>query len=320
MLAGDVFTQAGVTMVKRQATCWYAFSQWSPQGMLDMTYRCDKIGHFFMTVMLDNTTVQGSPTELHVRSGTVNAANSHASGGVLDQANITARDNATFFVNVVDNTNNPIEGNDARVTVQENGVLVAGVKADYQGATVPGRYRVTLPLTKAGDNAITILVNDQPINAAVRHVMVLPTVADPKTTVATGDGFKGGDTDDMLTVTVQLRDRYSNDLHSPGAHNVTGNFRHATMAESGTVKVTDKADGTFLIEFTTSTSGKWFLDLKLDNVDISGSPFDVTIAYRMGALTLVGIAGGAVGLLLIIGAAFFFIRRRNRPKFTWERL
>jgi hypothetical protein len=34
---------------------------------------------FFAQVMLDNTTVQGSPTELHVRSGTVNAANSHAS-------------------------------------------------------------------------------------------------------------------------------------------------------------------------------------------------------------------------------------------------
>ncbi len=45
-----------------------------------------------------------------------------------------------------------------------------------------------------------------------------------------------------------------------------------------------------------------------------------TLAWRMSTFSLVAIAGSAVGLLLLIGAAFVFIRRRRRPQFTWERL
>jgi hypothetical protein len=67
------------------------------------------------------------------------------SGGIFDQQNITARDNASFFVvrggralsrcgittigqNVVDATNNPIEGNDARISVQQDMKNIVGVK------------------------------------------------------------------------------------------------------------------------------------------------------------------------------------------------
>jgi hypothetical protein len=38
--------------------------------------------------------------------------------------------------------------------------------------------------------------------------------------------LQGGDTEDMLTVTVQLKDKYGNDLTSPGPHNVTGAWQH----------------------------------------------------------------------------------------------
>lgn len=60
---------------------------------------------------------------LHVRSGTVSAAGSRANGGVLDAPiNITARTDASFELNVVDATLNPIEGDDAHISITSNGV------------------------------------------------------------------------------------------------------------------------------------------------------------------------------------------------------
>lgn len=97
-------------------------------------------------------------------------------------------------------------------------------------------------------------------------------------------------------------------------------MRHTSSPEQGTTKVVDNGDGTFRIDFSSSASGQWELDVLLDSAPIAGSPFTVTLAWRMSTISLVAIAGSAVGLLLLVGAAFVFIRRRRRPQFTWERL
>ena len=206
---------------------------------------------------------------------------------------MTARLDAQFDLAVVDASQNPIEGDDAHVAVKLGDAPLAGVNATYLGPAQPGRYSVVLPLTKAGDNVLTVLVNEQPIADAVRHVTVVAAAASNRTTTASGGGLAGGDTDDVLSVVVALHDAFDNALAASAAHNVTAAMRHQSAPESGSTRVTNRGDGTFLVEFWSSASGAWLLDVLLDGSPIAGSPFAVTLAWRMSTLSLVAIAGSA---------------------------
>lgn len=163
-----------------------------------MRYTCARTGNFMMSVLVNSVPIAGGPWAVHVRSGSVSASGSRASGGVLEQASVAARVDASFELAVVDAQQNPIEGDDAHVSVQLNGTALLGVNATYLGPAVQGQYRVVLPLTRAGDNTLTILVNNQPISDAVRHVVVTPAAASNATTTADGAGLSGGDTEDIL--------------------------------------------------------------------------------------------------------------------------
>jgi hypothetical protein len=88
----------------------------------------------------------------------------------------------------------------------------------------------------------------------------------------------------------------------------------------GETEVTDEHNGQFKVAYRSATSGAWYLDVKLDEAPIAGSPFDITLAWALSTGALVGIAGAALGLLLLIGGAFFFMKKRRSNKYTWERL
>jgi hypothetical protein len=130
---------------------------------------------------------------------------------------------------------------------------------------------VTFPLTKEGDNTLSILVDELPIGNAMRHINVLPAAASPSHCTASGD-YAEAKASQWLTLTVQLLDEFDNPLHSSN-HTVTAQMHHTTQADTGEVTIDNNHDGTYTVRVLPISSGQWRIDIQVDGTAIAGSPF-----------------------------------------------
>jgi len=212
---------------------------------------------------LDWEHIKNSPIDVVIKAGT-DASHCIAEGpglkdGILDtfpaEFTIFARDRDDqpiteggdpFEVKVLDPEGNPCE-----VSIKDNG---------------DGTYAVVYQPDGAGPHTVHVTLDDVPIKDCPKTIHVKPG-AWPRNSYIEG-----------FSLIIRTRDKRDKNIPEGGQDiKCIITDPHGNHVE--TLKLTDRGDGTYLIEYSLPpVEGKYLISCTVDNKEIRGSPFEQTVA------------------------------------------
>jgi adhesin/invasin len=202
-----------------------------------------------------------------------------ASGGVspsqstlgVNTSSITASSGGsavTVTVTAKDQFGNPVSG--VTVSLSATG---SGNTINQPGVTNgSGVTTGTISSTVAGTKTISAVVDGVPINPT-QVVTVGPAAVNAAASTAAVPS--GGSAGNPTTITVQGKDQFGNDVTTGGA---TVELTVSGSNTAGPITAIDNGDGTYTVSYTPTSSGPDQLDITLNGLPISGSPFGTTVA------------------------------------------
>jgi invasin-like protein/filamin/ABP280 repeat protein/Big-like domain-containing protein len=178
----------------------------------------------------------------------------------------TAGSATTITIRLKDEFDNPATGAAARLAV-----TVQGANSASGGVTEAGGGAYTFSYTPlvTGTDQISVLLDGAGIPGSPFSSTVSAGPADAAHTTASVPGSFVFAT----TFTVTARDAQNN-LLARG-----GDVVAMTVQETGVLPVTDNADGTYSAFFAPGTTGTYHVDITINGVAISGSPFTTTRVF-----------------------------------------
>jgi hypothetical protein len=273
------------------------------------------VGHYVVEILLEvngaKTAVRGSPYNvLVIDLAPIDPFRCHprtppsvAQAGAVEQFSVIARDT---------NGNTLTAGADEFVVaLSQAGFPVGASTVTYGGDD--GEYMIEFITTKSGV-PLSVSVKTAPPGSPLANILgspftvfVQPGAVFPANCDAVGPGVVGGVTGQLVSFLIIEQDAWNNDRGittanlQPTAH-FTGSNTIITIAKN--------KNGTWTGTYTLP-SGDKYLTVKIDGVDISGSPFLVR-STSAGVLSGGADAGTLLGIAAAIAAgAFCFHRYRQ---------
>jgi hypothetical protein len=257
-------------------------------GQYQVDVTVNTAGTYLLNVNPGGVHVTGSPFALVIAPAATSATACLTSGAGFTTA--TAGVTASFTVTARDALNNArTVGGDSVSAVISNGVITVPAAVTDEGN---GGYTVRYTPTASGAHTVSVVVNGTPIGAASALTVAAGALHAPSCTV-TGTAVAGSATSGAATaLAVATRDKFGNALSASSGAVVT--VQRVTAAGTATsIVVTDNLDGTYSASVTTNTAGTYTLVVRVNGIDVSGSPFALVVspgALSAAASTATGAA------------------------------
>eukprot|EP00698_Gefionella_okellyi_P019273 TRINITY_DN5888_c0_g1_i1.p1 TRINITY_DN5888_c0_g1~~TRINITY_DN5888_c0_g1_i1.p1 ORF type:complete len:5059 (-),score=1335.09 TRINITY_DN5888_c0_g1_i1:98-15274(-) len=240
-------------------------------GVFVVSYKCSIAGKYRLLVDVNDTPVQGSPFEMTVEAGVVDAKKCVVSGEGL--AHGVAGETSTFIVSGYDRFGNVCHTGGARVTCELRGTSTSVAQVvDYGNGTYEVKYIPTI----AGRYTLDLRVGGAAVgDAASAAIDVVASTAEALHSVARGTGLSKATAGEQATFNITASDAFGNRVTTGGDH-----FDVSVVAEKVTIdaRVTDNGDGTYTAFYALPYAGPAQLRISLAGKAIRDSPFSVQIA------------------------------------------
>jgi hypothetical protein len=244
----------GVTLVQPSAPT-------DPSGVTTGTVSASVAGDHEVSATVAGTALSVTAT-LTVTAGPPVPANSSAS-----VPNGVAGTRTVMTVRLIDALGNPVTGARDQVDARVSGANNTGrLGLDDSG---DGTYQLSYTPTLVGSDLVQILVNGIALPGSPFTSVVAPGASDPAHTTA----VVPKDASFLLPVgiVVHVADSEGN----PVGHG--GDQVLITVRDIGPLGVTDQGDGSYTATFNPPGPSTYTIDISLNGVAISGSPFDVRV-------------------------------------------
>eukprot|EP00003_Mantamonas_plastica_P027968 TRINITY_DN615_c0_g1_i2.p1 TRINITY_DN615_c0_g1~~TRINITY_DN615_c0_g1_i2.p1 ORF type:complete len:5058 (+),score=1379.07 TRINITY_DN615_c0_g1_i2:1102-15174(+) len=175
-----------------------------------------------------------------------------------------------------------------------------------------GRFKLQFNATIAGDYQLHITTNGQTIAGSPFPVHVFPASTHSPQSLAHGAGIVTTVAGTGTSFTVQARDVFENN-RTIADDAITVTIVHATKGNVGVPQTIApiNASATYDIGYNTTIAGSYQLGIKLNNVDISGSPFTITTTPNLVNFHLSNVFGNALTSVVAGDLGEFYIQARD---------
>jgi hypothetical protein len=242
-------------------------------GTYKARYTPTVAGEYKISVTLDGEQLPGSPFLVNIREGGADPGMSTVTGeGLLDCA---VGEDRHFLVEAIDKFGNRISHGGDPFTTTLNGPVPEKVHLiDMDDGTYAGTYMCRW----AGHFDFTVMLNGSHVanSPFPLYVRPGPTMAQncectlvkmPMSRLVAVAGVP-------CSFSIFAKDKFGNQ-RDDGGDEFTVKARGP--GEVVMAVITDNKDGTYLAEFTCSRDGDYFIDVKVDSMDIQQSPFVLTV-------------------------------------------
>jgi hypothetical protein len=257
-LAGLAVTLAasgdGVTLVQPSAPT-------DPSGVTTGTVSASVAGDHEVSATVAGTALSVTAT-LTVTAGPPVPANSSAS-----VPNGVAGTPTVMTVRLIDALGNPVTGARDRVDARVSGANSTGRLGVEDGGD--GTYQLSYTPTLVGSDLVQILVDGTALPGSPFTSVVAPGASDPAHTTAVVP--KDASFLSPVGIVVHVADSQGN----PVGHG--GDQVQITVRDIGPLSVADQGDGSYTATFNPPGPSTFTIDISLNGVAISGSPFTVRV-------------------------------------------
>jgi len=237
-------------------------------------------GNYSLRVKVDNQHIKDSPFKLAVASGPIAASKCTATGDSISKATVGIAEK--FLIHAKDAAGNNLKAGGAQFHgflegVEELGASVGIGKERRINLQVvdlnDGTYSVEYSPVFAGQYRAHIKLGDVDIKDSPFVVSVAPGAYDAAHSTLEGEGLLRAVAGEPERFVVVLRDKHGNRLlGSPANVGLVATIDGATEQV-----IHDHKDGTFRVQYRIGKLGPKKVDVTLDGVPISGSPFTVEV-------------------------------------------
>eukprot|EP00736_Rhodelphis_marinus_P003324 Rmarinus@m.14781 len=258
-----------------------------PTGSYKATWYPRVVGNYELSIQFDSPyqeggflSVVGSPYYTYVSQDSTNATYSTASG-TMYSGYIVAGDERTIIIQARDSRDNDqlLGGDTFYISISSDGYLLEPEIVDNGDGT----YTAAPTLVKAGTFTLDITFNGVSISAHPIEIEVTPGDSSPLTSYIYGNYSLMGYVGEEMVFYIRSVDAYGNLAESyydyytvtflPQGY--TSSVDKASCGVNGVVcaRVSSNYDGTYSVYHTLSSSSPYKMYVRLQGVDIAGSPF-----------------------------------------------
>lgn len=238
-------------------------------------------GSNYLYVTLDDIAIKGSPFQMNVVHGNISGIDSF----VVNEEEITtmvALEENTLLVQVTDERGNNAIYCDfpfgTKVVVEGDNIDTRKTRISYVGA---GIYSITVTNLSSGSLNVRVKINEQEIKHSPFNITVLPGNFSSEKSSARGDGLSRAVAGEEQHFFILSKDIVGNDKLDDSAQSFDVHLILGDVDDDVVVKGTHKfvGNGQYMIYYTCYISGDYVMHVKdIVGVDISGSPFHVTVS------------------------------------------
>jgi hypothetical protein len=236
---------------------------------------------------------------------TLSAKNSRVAGPGWDAREITAGEDEQFTVRALDVYNHSYLGPGPVFYALIGDLSVPAIPA---GGSDPSLFKVIYQGTRAGALVLQVLTF-QDIVVDTTQTVCKAGPLDPSASVLGGD-WRGGTVEQVYEFTVTLTDGYGNKVEPPSAPSFSVSFDRKGPVTAR--QPCGNCGGVYTFTMSCSTQGTFFMTLRVNNVEVQGSPFPVSfseggVAPEQATVGGPGVVGGVAAEPVV-----FYVQLRDR--------
>ena len=235
-----------------------------------VSYQPSKSGEHELSVKVNDIHIEGSPFALLA----VNIPHTENCKAIGEHVrNAEKSETAKFIVQLADADGEPCVTKQ-EVTVELKAVVGgSGTKANVVSKT-PATYEVSYQPINSGEHELRVKVNGMEINGSP-YVLLVHNIPQPQNCKAFGKGIKEAENKEEARFTVQLADAEGD--HCVTEQEVVVELKSLVDGSITKANVVCQTPATYEVAYQPSKSGEHELSVKVNGMELSGSPFALLV-------------------------------------------
>jgi hypothetical protein len=244
-------------------------------GIYNVEYTPVLSGVYSLHVLLDGENIKDSPFSLNILPGNISALHCEAEGEGLKSA--VANEYSFFKVITKDNHGNNINEGGKNIIVK--GTTSGSI--EFEGSSKDnkdGTYLIEYTAKQKGDYKLNVSIDNENIKNSPFDLIVSAGAVSTSATIAEGEGLTTATCGKSATFNVIVKDEAGNIVERSSLPSSIEEFLTVTLKGPQAVEVNmkDNNDGTFTVNYITTSTGNYSLVVLCAGGPIQGSPFTVT--------------------------------------------